>query len=384
MAKDATQRERSWFCVYNNPEDHMSELVGMSEEDICKLIATKWITENGDNSSVAVCYCLSAEGLRHLHLVLENPNKVSFDRVRAFLPGMHIEATKGTKKQAEDYIYKRGAFEEKGERILYTHVIGNIVGAQGKRNELDAIDDMIHDGKTPGQIFDALGLASMRYEKIIKSAFFRERCKSVGRARQVNIIWHLGDSGSGKSHCYEVDTRSDDEIYFITGEQLNTSGVFDNYYGQEMLFIDELKPGCVKFGKLLTMLDVYRTPISCRYCDGFQLWREVNITSVYTPEELYQKMFDSSDDSKKVDIIEQLNRINTITYHFCLDDNNIFIDNPRAYKGHKNYHEFSMPYCDFISREDIKKRALATVGGLIADGSFTQKTLDEFFADEQF
>lgn len=370
MAKDKQARERSWFCVLNNPQEHIKELKDMLPEDITKYMCEEWQKQNGINSPCCVAYCISKDGLHHLHMVLENPNKVGFEKVKEFCHCAHIEATKGNKRQAEDYIHKRGAWEEKGEKIVHIFALGEIQGAQGRRNELAEIDDLLAQGKTPSEIFDECGLYSMRYEKIIKSAFYRLKCKEVGRVRDVQINWHLGDSGTGKSHSFAIDTRSDDEIYFISGPQLQTTGAFDDYYGQKVLFIDELKPGHITFGKMLVLLDKYRTPLSCRYCDGYQLWEEVNITSVYTPQELYKKMFDgSADDEKKTDMIEQLNRINTIIYHFCIDDDKIYIENPRAYKGHKNYCTFEMPYSDFIDREDLKAKALASVGAT-SQGAF--------------
>lgn len=381
MANDKQQRERSWFCVFNNPQDHMEELRDKTPQEICEYMGHKWQEINNTNSPCAIAYCISKDGLHHLHMVLENPNKVGFNTVKGFCNGAHIEATKGNKKQAEDYIHKRPPYEEKGEIVEHIFKLGEIQGAQGRRNELAEIDELLAQGKTPNEIFEICGLSSMRYEKIIKGAFFRHKCKEIGRVREVTINWHLGDSGTGKSHSYSIDERSDDEIYFITGPSLNTSGVFDNYYGQKVLYIDELKPGHITFGKMLVLLDKYRTPLSCRYCDGFQLWEEINITSVYTPQELYKKMFDgSNDDEKKTDMVEQLNRINTIVYHFCTDDDNIYIDNPRAYKGHKNYHTFEMPYSEFISREDLKRKALANVGA-IEQGDFCNKQQDlcEFF-----
>lgn len=378
MAKDKQQRERSWFITFNNPIEHIPELKDKSPEEICKYFCTGWQKAHGEDAPVAVAYCRSANGLVHCHMVLEKALKVGFEQVKEFCHGAHIEATRGTKKQAEDYIHKRGCFQEKGEKILGFFQIGEIMGAQGRRNELTEIDDLLAQGKTPNEIFDICGLDSMRYEKIIKSAFYRLKCKEVGRAREVDVIWHLGDSGSGKSFTYQSDPRTDDQIYLVTGANLSTSGAFDNYYGQEVLYIDELKPGHIAFGKLLNLLDVYRVPLSCRYCDGYQLWKEVNITSVYTPQELYKKMIDDSEQS--TDIIEQLNRIKKITFHFCTDDDNCYIDNPRAFEGHKNYHTFTMNYYEFVSREDLKKKALNSVGAHIKGDKPDGLDLFEFFA----
>lgn len=381
MAKDKEERNRSWFCVWNNPKEHREEFQSKTPEEICFVLCDEWQKKYGDNCACAVAYCISKDGLEHIHSVLENPNKVSFSKVREFFGNTgHIDPTRGTKKQAEDYINKRGAFEEKGEKILAIVTRGEIQGAQGRRNELEEIDNLIAEGKTPTEIFEICGLMSRRYEDIIKKAYFAKRCKETPRARDVEIYWHLGDSGSGKSYCYASDNRPDDDIILIHSKDFGHSGLWDNYYGQSVLYMDELKPGSCSFSWLLGILDVYRTPLKARYADGFQLWTEVNITSVFTPEEIYRQMIEKADGNSKVDVIEQLHRIKKLTFHFVTDENNVYVENPRGYTGKKNYHSFTIDYKDFISREDLKKKALASVGALECYGGLVQQDLSEFFS----
>ena len=113
---------RSWFCVLNNPEEH--GFTGTPEE-IAEKIAEKWI-EGNPQRTCAVAYCISADGLKHCHAVFEDTKTMRFSAVQKLYPGMHIEPTKGNKDQAENYIQKRGKFEEKGEQVLYIarHEIG--------------------------------------------------------------------------------------------------------------------------------------------------------------------------------------------------------------------------------------------------------------------
>ena len=59
-------RARSWFCVFNNPEEH--GYVGTAQE-ICDNLVAAWVDEH-PTRSCAVCYCVSAEGLKHCHVVL--------------------------------------------------------------------------------------------------------------------------------------------------------------------------------------------------------------------------------------------------------------------------------------------------------------------------
>lgn len=364
MAQDKSERARSWFCVLNNPQDYFEELKGKTPEEHCRFWRDKWKNEQGENCPIAVALCVSAAGLVHDHFVLENPNKVSFDRVRAFLGNKgHIEATRGTKKQAEDYINKNGAFQEKGEKILYLLTDGEIAGSQGKRNELDAIEDLLAQGKRPNEIFEELGLRSRRYESIIKGAFFDKKIKDTPRRRPVEVFWHVGASGSGKSEGFNKDPRPDDMLFFIAGEDVGKNGAFDLYQGEEVLWIDELKGGHIKYSRLLTITDGLKMPIQCRYKNGFQLWNEVNITSIFTVDEMYKNMV--KDEDKRIDSIAQIKgRITKTIYHFVIDKSDCSIvqePRERLNKDPQNLEWFEVCGTGFATRAELEQLAKAKV-----------------------
>lgn len=326
------ERTRSWFMVLNNPKEHIPECENMTPEEIVNYCAEKWMARNGDNASCAFAYCISADGLEHIHGIGENPNKVAFKTVRELYPGVHLEVTKGTKKQAEDYIYKRGAFKEKGEKILCTKVVGEIAGSQGKRNDLDKIADMVASGMSLMQIQDELGCLYEKYEHIVKGYFFRTKQKDLPRMRNINVIWHVGVSGSGKSYSYEVDPRGDDQVTLVLASNLALSGCFDNYIGQETLYVDEIKPGGITYGKLIEMIGGIKNNSICRYSTYVPMWNEVHFTSVYTPTEFYEELVPK--EKRKIDTSDQLlGRISKTVLHFVTDKRNgEFVKDPRIRK----------------------------------------------------
>ena len=65
---------RSWFAVFNNPEEH--GYTGTPEE-ICNRLRDEWIGESTTRSGAWV-YCISAEGLKHIHMVLEDSKPIRF------------------------------------------------------------------------------------------------------------------------------------------------------------------------------------------------------------------------------------------------------------------------------------------------------------------
>ena len=76
MAQDVT---RSWFAVLNNPQDHGYE---GTPQEICEQLRDEWVQDSTTRSG-AWAYCISAAGLHHIHMVLEDTTAMRF----SFGPG---------------------------------------------------------------------------------------------------------------------------------------------------------------------------------------------------------------------------------------------------------------------------------------------------------
>lgn len=305
---------RSWFCVWNNPIDSLKDNVANEPQAIAEYVLDYFCGENPSRSG-AVAYCVSADGLHHLHMVFCDAHKIRFTTIKNLFPKAHLEPTRGSKKQAQDYINKVGVFEEKGEEVLYVAERGEITSNQGQRVDLQAVQTYIDNGYTPNEIFD-LNIAYRRYDKMIKDAFYAKRIKDTPFIREVKVYWHFGVSGSGKSYTAQklIDEHGENDIYFLSDYD---GGGFDNYNGQRILFLDEFK-GQIRFSTLLSILDCYKQQVHSRYTNTWTLWTEVHITSVYAPEEVYKRMVSNSDSG--TDTVKQLlRRITDIVYHYKED-----------------------------------------------------------------
>lgn len=327
---------KSWFAVFNNPQDHGYD---GEPQDVLKRLVQRWI-EGHPTRSCAMTYCESAEGLRHVHMVLEDEKAMRFSMIQKVFLGVHLESTKGSKEQAEDYINKRGKWQEKGESILAKDGFGVIKGCQGKSRDLDVIEELINQGKTPSEIM-SVSLRYRLYEKEIKSAYFAKRKAETPFVRDVKVIWHVGASGSGKSYsCSKVmESFGEDNVYFVSQYG---NGFMDDYGGQKVLFMDEFRGG-IRYSELLAMLDNYKTQIHARYSDVYALWTEVHITSVFPPDALYSKMVE---EHKDIDTFQQLKRrINTIVYHW---------------RGKDNFFSYEMDMESYTDYDDLKRIALSS------------------------
>ena len=164
VEKENKKVSKSWFAVFNNPEEHgygsrEPDLKGRARE-ICERLKLEWcVTESRtgawaycikhytghyphyDETGRFVCYRLATTeeekarvppDLHHVHMVLEDSKAMRFSMVKStYAQGMHFEGTKGNKQEAEDYIAKIGVYSEKDKReaglpweeIIYVAVI---------------------------------------------------------------------------------------------------------------------------------------------------------------------------------------------------------------------------------------------------------------------
>lgn len=335
MENEVGSVSKSWFCVFANPEEH--GFTGEPHEIVDNIIEV-WIADNPQRTC-AVAYCVSEDGLKHCHAVFEDTKAMRFSAVKKMFPSMHIEPTKGNKEQAEDYINKKGRWEEKGEIIVYTNRHGEIKGCQGQRNDLEIIEELLNQGKTPNEIM-SISLGYRRYEKLIRDAYFSKRYNETPKMREVIVYWHVGASGSGKTYEYVLlsEKHHDDNVYFYNDYEHG----FDKYNGEPILFMDEFK-GQMRFQSLLQILDKYRGQIRCRYTNSFMLWKEVHISSVFAPEYVYQKMVLEHRDT---DSIEQLKRrISFVVYHF---------------KEEGKYKRFDQPMSEYKDYPSLVSKAICS------------------------
>ena len=337
---------KSWFVVFNNPKDYGYK---GKPHDVCERLKNEWCCT--DTRSGAWAYCIKHyEGhypvydedgkflryahaeteeekakippdLHHIHMVLEDTVAMRFSVIKkTYAIGSHFEGTKGNKKEALDYISKSGQYDEKPnkeaglpwEEIIYSCQKGEIQGAQGKRNDLENIECMLKDGFKPNEILRQK-LSYRSHENLIRKAYYDMRDQSTPDVREVKVIWHYGESGSGKSYSRLALNAEvgKDNVYYLTDYQ---NGGFDKYNGEPYLWLEDYK-GEFKFGDFIRYLDVYKADLHCRYSNAKALWTEVHITSIYHPRGAYCKMVQEWE--RKFDTEDQLlRRISCIRYHY--------------------------------------------------------------------
>ncbi|MDL2302322.1 hypothetical protein LJC58_08200 [Lachnospiraceae bacterium OttesenSCG-928-D06] len=344
---------KSWFCVLNNPEER--GYTGEPHEVVEKL-KTEWI-ENHPTRTGAWVYCISKKGLPHVHMVLEDSIAMRFSKIKkSYAVGMHFEATKGQKNQVEAYITKQPPFDEKGEEIICTVLHGELKGVDSyflnRKDPLETIERLLDEGKTPNEIM-SMSIYFRKQEALIRKEFFARRFALTPPKRDVEVFWHIGESGSGKSFEYVklCEELGDENIYLMNDYQNNGSGGLDTYCAEPVLFMDEYKGG-LRYQTLLNMLDGYRFQIHCRYANAYALWTTVHITSIFPPESAYKFMVEV--DNQQDDTVKQLlRRITHVVYHW---------------KEGFEYKSFTLSGKEYKNYEQLKEKA---------NGGFMQLSMED-------
>lgn len=275
---------RSWFAVFDNPQDHGYE--GIPEE-VCERLKTEWI-ESSPTRTGAWVYCISAAGLKHVHMVLEDIQPMKFGAIKkSYAIGMHFNPTRGKKSEVEDYIKKVGKWEEKGEQILYTTTHGEIKGNQGRRNDLNRLYELIKEGLNDYQIMEENPQYMKYLDKIakVRETLRYEEFKDKRRT-ELHVEYWYGDPGSGKTSGV-LNMYGDSNVYMVS----DYVHPWDDYQGEDVVLFDDFDSNRILLNDLLRWIDIYPVNLRSRYSNKVACFTKVYFTSNFSPEEQWNEEY---------------------------------------------------------------------------------------------
>lgn len=292
-----------------------------NSEYLAEFLSTLW-NDSGKNRCCGVAVCVSEQGLYHAHMALYG-NTTTLGNVSKILFDSHVEPQLGGKKELYDYITKNGKYAEKGEQVLYTKDLDKIQDNKGSRSDLDEIAILLNDGLSPEEIM-AQNFKYRKYEKMINKEYAAKKIRNTPLIKHTFNEWHFGESSTGKTFYYmQLCKRFSPEQIYICNDFSN--GGLDLYVSNGMppiLFLDEFKAD-LSYKMLLSILDKYsRAQTHCRYNNTYNLWTSTIITSVYSPDSIYEMMVKKDGLRKDIDTFYQLKRrLDVIVYHYKVNDN---------------------------------------------------------------
>ena len=348
MGFNPKTQNRHWIVtmhVTNFENAGLTEEQYKDPEFLADYLISLW-TGSGTDRKAAVSVCVSSQGCYHAHIACTG-NTTTLKRVSDIYFQSHVEPQKGGKKELTAYMLKEGKYEEKGERVLFSKGMETIQDAQGARTDLELIEEMLREGKTPEEIY-AESFRFRRYDRMIRSEFLAQRIKETPLIKEMFNEYHWGSSGTGKTYTYiQLYEKHGEENVYICNDYSNSGGSgggFDMYANNPAKYIvlDEFR-GNMPYNTLLSLLDKYsRNQQHCRYANTYALWTNVYICTVYPIEKVYEMMVGET--SRTTDTFQQLmRRINKIVYHY------------RDING--EYKTFEMLPSEYISGRNMQLKA---------------------------
>lgn len=115
---------KSFMAMLDRPEEH--GYTG-TPDAVCDKLCREWTEVHASRSGVWA-FCLTAEGVPHVHMVVQDKNAMRLSELAEnYAVGSHFEAVKSGYMAAEDYILKLEEQGEGAEKVLCVKQYGVIV-----------------------------------------------------------------------------------------------------------------------------------------------------------------------------------------------------------------------------------------------------------------
>jgi len=227
-------------------------------------------------------------GNTHLQGFVRFPTNRRFNAIKVWLnsTSAHIEVAKGSSQANLTYCTKD---DTSTGRFRFQHGdFASFSGVQGKRSDLDLVEDLIRSNASLEDLTDGCMQQVIKYSKGIQFARAIFANKTAPKAfPRVVIVCH-GRAGSGKSQwAREYALFRNLRVYSKNLTKSSDVQWFDGYDGEELLLLDDFTPAAVGFRELLQWLDIYKHSVQTKGSMVNAAWRHVIITSNSHPDSWY-------------------------------------------------------------------------------------------------
>lgn len=337
----------------------------------CKL--TYWYIEHSADDEVS---------MTHWHIVLKFANPMPFENVKSHFPYGDIESAKSIKKCVQYLVhandlskvqYNWSDVVTNCEDMTPFKVQSNAQGEVTIQRIMEQIDNGIIREYNQFE-FIPIEIWS-KYKTRIENGltFYRERVY-MDKNREINVVFMSGETGLGKTTFAKQYCENAKKSYCVSS---SSNDPMQDYKGEDVLILDDLRDSDFKFTDLLKILDNHtKTTMKARYHNKAFIGETIIITS-YRP--LSDWYFDVPKESK----CQLYRRIKT-QYKFYQEHIEIFEYNDIAQKYD---YVGKVPNVITMRAREKAKMALDMVKamGLELDTTYEQKvrtTIDNM-SDEQ-
>lgn len=209
-------------------------------------------------------YEVGANGTPHIQGYAELSHRMRLKTLQKHVPRAHIEARRGSAKEAADYCKKDHDFEEYGE-----------MSQQGSRHDLDSVRVTASDSGMRGVT------AVYNHQQIMVAEKFLTYNEDE-REWKPYVVWFHGPTGTGKSK--RAREMLGDDVY-----TKNTASKWWNGYDRhEDVIIDDFRDSWWDLTYMLALLDRYGFRVETKGGMRQMLARRIVVTSALHPKDCYR------------------------------------------------------------------------------------------------
>lgn len=275
-------RVRNWCFTWNADEENMEDFKWSDVGAACPCAG--W-PDAEPKIAYLVCQVERAPETGHVHVqgYIQFKAPMRMAALKKLCDSAHWEPRFGTHDQAKAYCMKEDS------RVNGPWELGQELGGQGKRNDLEAIVNLVKAKRTNLEIFDEVGSAAARWGKQICFARFTFSESDSDRQLQgVRVLVLYGATGAGKTYAAINLIAGGKDYYICEAPSHKDSKVwFDGYETQKTLILDDFEGSFCAYRYLLRLLDKYKLKIEVKGGHAWACWTTVVITSNIHPSGWY-------------------------------------------------------------------------------------------------
>lgn len=203
---------------------------------------------------------------------------------------------------------------------------------------LEKLKEAIRAGADQEELYRLDPKTFLKNKTALKKYYMDYKRGTIANRHKNTVYYHIGRPGSGKSYVAERLEGNGLSVFFC-GYQ--TRGALDNYWNDEVLFLDFFTGKNINYYNLLKIMDDEVHYVESRYTNTLTLWNEVHLASIYPPENTFENMVKGKR-SVRGFLGEFMSYIDFVVYHYAFPLN-----------GKLVFREYVQPGAFYKSQEDI-------------------------------
>ena len=260
----------------------------------------------------------------HYHIVIKFKSVTRFETIKNKFPYGNIENSRSLKNSIQYLIHMNSP-----EKVQYSpeSIITNskelnkylIRSKVSEELDINYYIDKIVTGEIREYQYTDIIPADLytKYSSRIERAFkfYYDKC-SLDSNRNIEVEFYYGQGGTGKTLYAKTICEVYNESYCVSS---SSNDPLQDYKGQDVLILDDLRDDVFKFDDLLKILDNNtRSSINSRYRNKFFIGKRIIITSNIELHQWYkyQKSEDIHQLHRRIPVMLKFNKKTIITYAY--------------------------------------------------------------------